>query len=795
MTTLKVFISSRMSELAEERRAIAALLPTLDFNGVTLEAWRFEKDAPASSKTIREVYLDALQNSDLVIGLFWQELGEWTVDEILKATEHNIERHIYLKKTDPDQEERSERLREFLTSQDHESVRFGVTIKWFYSLEELREAVKFSIEQWLLSRQLRRNNVSAVLVRSPRDVPDQARRLIGHDAVIKQALEALEYGDRVLLTGLGGVGKSVTAAEAAKQFIEATAQDVVWVEFGDASPLQIFDAIARVAGAQRDFGALNRLEREQTLRHILQDLDALVVFDDVWNSNHLQEVMRAVPRDMPVLATSRMRIPLDEIIDVKPLTYESALELLAYHSRNKKLATDPYAEDLIRVLGAHPFALEIAGRTMRVDRIQPAAIVDRLANAPHHIQMPANFGEAGRTGIKSLFDASIDVLTKNLHTTFMIMGGMFQPAATADLLARTMQLPEETATQNLEALVDRGLVERIEHGDSRYYRLHDLAFSYAGTLLRAEMKEWDVGDLVKAARDFAETHVQDIDLLDFELANLLEAANRAIALQQPRLSIDIMAAMVGPYLTARGHTLKMLDTLLLAIDAAKNQGVVTETLHMLYSKLGNIYYDRGDNEAALDAYTNALDTARHLGLKEREVVLLASLGKVYTDIEDTQALPVLDRAEELAGLLDDEYWLGMVYEMKGYHAQKAEDYERCLQIYRQNIDLGRRIQDPTTEFFALLNMGSAERDLGILDEAIRHHQQAQQLAEQLDVRPWIAFALNSLGQDYHRDGQRDAAADALNQALKIYDEYNLVARLKALRHYMKANNYQETDHK
>lgn len=791
MTTIKVFISSRMAELSAERQAIAELLPTLDFDGIKVEAWRFEKDAPASSKTIREVYLDALRNSDLVIGLFWQELGDWTADEILKAGEQNIERHIYLKKTSADAEERSPELQRFLESQDHQSVRFGVTIKWFHSIDELRAAVTFSIQQWLLTRQMHRNTVSAVLVNRPSDVPDQARRLFGHHTVIEEALDGLEYGDRVLLAGLGGVGKSVTAAEIAKRFMEAQDCDVLWVELGDGTPLQVFDAIARVAGAQRDFSGLSRLEREQAIRHILHDMQALVVFDDVWNTHSLQDVLRAVPQQMPVLVTSRLRIPVDLIIDVKPLANNAALELLSYHTRNRALADDPGTSNLIKLLGAHPFALEIAGRTMRLDKLDATAMAARLENAPHRIQMPANFGEAGRTGIKSLLDASIDVLTKELHTTFMVMGGLFQPSATAELIARTMQQDVGVATDNLEALVERGLIERIERNNLTYYRLHDLAFSYAGTLLSKEMKDWDVNALIQAAHEFTITYATDADLLDIELGNLLEAGERALARNQPLLLVEIIATLVNDYLTARGHTLKFLEMLQLAIATLHELDTHRETLHLLYSKLGNIYYNRGESAPALDAYQQAFELAHQLGLRSREVVLLASLGKVYTNMDDPQAVIVLDQAEELAHQLDDEYWLGMVKEMQGYHAQKNHDYQRCVELYQQNANLGRRIQDPVTEFFALLNLGSAERELSLLQAALEHHQEALALARQHDVIPWIAFALNALGQDYHETGDRVAATGVMNDALRIYDQHGLVARSKTLRHYMQDNGYEE----
>ena len=75
-------------------------ISTLDNNLVQFKPWVFEKDAPASNKTIREIYLDALKNSGLYIGLFGNEYDEYTIDEFDKVTEWNIPRHIYIKDVD-----------------------------------------------------------------------------------------------------------------------------------------------------------------------------------------------------------------------------------------------------------------------------------------------------------------------------------------------------------------------------------------------------------------------------------------------------------------------------------------------------------------------------------------------------------------------------------------------------------------------------------------------------------------------------------------------------------------------
>jgi len=771
-----------MSELAEERRAIAELLPTLDFHGIRLETWRFEQDAPASGKTIREVYLDALYQSDLVIGLFWKTLGEWTADEIVKAGEHNIERHIYLKKTQPpDVEERDPELQRFLNQQHHSNVRFGFTIKWFSSLDELREAVKFSIEQWLMTRQMTRNTVGAVVATIPEDVPDQARQLIGRDDLINDALDALSYGDRVLITGMGGMGKSVTAAATAVAYMRQSSHHVIWVELGDASTLQVFDAIAKVLGKQHDLSQMNHLEREQFIRHILSEQEAMIVFDDVWNARTLVEVLRAIPRTMPLLATSRLRIPLDTIIEAQPLTTDAALELLAFSSRRRDLFNDPSAKALVDLLGRHAYAIEIAGKTLRVEKINPDELIKRIQNAPHHLAMPANFGEAGRTGVKSLLDASVDALDERSHYVFMILGGFFQPIFTAELLSGVMQKSLDTVQEVLDSLVERGLLEQIQRRNVMAYRLHDLTYSYAAMMLATELKTWNVQALIDACHEFVQIHAQDVDYIDVELGNVLEAVERSLALEQSHAAQQTMLTLVGDYLTARGYTLKFLELLSQVIERLQIAAKTREdwiALQYLYGKQGNIFFDRNNAEAALAAYQSALHIAQELELKERQVVLGALVGKVMGYLGDPQAQAFLEEVAEFAQTLDDEYWIGFVREMQGYLAQLQGDYAKCRELYQQNVELGQRINDLPTLFFALLNLGSAERDLQQYDAAISHHQRALHVAQEQDIRYWIGLALHALGTDYYYVEDHLRAKQLLDEAHDIYEELGMVAKMR-----------------
>jgi hypothetical protein len=208
-TQIDVFVSSKMQELRADREVVYALLKEMTISDIRLHAWVFEEDAPASDHSIRDVYLDALHDSALYLGIFWHEYGEWTIDEFDRATAWGIERHIYVKR--PATGQRDERLTKFLDAQS--PVATGVTTKWFTTLDELRDAVKLSLSNWIQKRFLVHPGApSAVLVRSPDELPEGPRIVIGRNSTLKELQSLLNERRRVLLTGLGGCGKTALAA-------------------------------------------------------------------------------------------------------------------------------------------------------------------------------------------------------------------------------------------------------------------------------------------------------------------------------------------------------------------------------------------------------------------------------------------------------------------------------------------------------------------------------------------------------------------------------------------------------
>lgn len=785
---LSVFISSKMQELASERKALQELIPTLGQGMFKLHTWVFEGDAPASNKPIRDIYLEALQGSALYIGLFWNEFGEWTIDEFERATELGIERHIYVKNLNP--ERRDPRLQAFLDKQS--DVRFGITPRWYTTLDDLKEQVSRSVEKWLLERQIAYHSaISAVFVQDSDDVPELPRKLVGREDLIAEVQALLADRAHILLRGFGGAGKTALAATIAAHHISAGKGPVLWLRMGAAEADAVFEAIGRALGTQQAVASVAGDERLQVIRRLLSETKALLVLDDVWNGTALARVIRAIPRNMPLLVTSRQRFPLDEIIEVGELTPGEAIRLLNLYVRGQDFSSDPDAQRLCEIVGYHAFALEIASKTLKVYQLTPGELSRRVEDAPHDLSMPANYGELGHTGVKALLDASVNALDRNLLDVFVTLGGMFEPSVTPQLLAEVMRQNPQWVVDGLNQLEQRGLVSERYYNAVGYYRLHDLAYSYARTMF--VNKGLSHQPVIEACQAYSVIHKDDLDALDVEQSNILEAAEEAFRSQQNDVFIGIMESLTvdGPYFAARGHTGTSLRLLKAAIEVAR-EGNRLETAHYLLSKQGNTYADfLGDYDSALTAYKEALALAHALGNMHREAVLLTVIGKMRFHQQADDANDYYDKAEVIARNLNDSFVLSFVLHHRGYQFinQHPPDYVRGKELSDEAAKIAAAHELHDINFWSLLNRGSCEHELGQLDQALATHSEAYNLARDQNNHFWMAGALRSIGEDYHRMDNRTQAQQAFDGALALWRQVKAKAQADDLIQYMKARAY------
>lgn len=654
------FISSKMAEMEIERKALFEFLPTLDYGVIKLNAWVFERDTPASEEPIRQVYLEALQNAVLYIGLFWNKYGEWTIDEFDNATKWGIDRHVYIKNVDTHL--RDPRLQKFLDK--HTEVTSGITIKWFSTLDELKDGIRLSIDEWIKHSLMRRRSLHETIVAtSPNDIPGCSRKLIGRTNLFKKAYRLLENGDHVVLQGFPGVGKTALAAGLSVKWLSDKKGSVLWLKTG-----------------------LGSIEKVETYWKMLAEREInLVVLDDLWHGHLLRTILDIIPTGLRILITSRRRYGIGSVIDVGNLKPNDALKMLSHYSgKNYRSASN--ANVLCKKLGYLPFAVEIAGITLKARRWRPEDLLIRIQKSPHNMNMPLDFAEAGRENVGKLLEISLNSIDSLSKQVFLYFGAFFVPKVTNELLElyqlrRKIQfgfeyeqwvealshkddsmspldfwhftqsyhagklmkeLPASThefvdITQELTTLHDNGLIDWVgpSKDNAGYYQLHDLAYSYAQSLTTDINRQHALDAClmyVEPIESFGKTGRIAINV---ESDNLIGAAYWGL-MNDRYFSSRILINELNrkQLLTSQGHYTQAISLLEKAIQKAQESNQETDEMNFLLG-LGLIYLKFfGQFDTALNFVERALELAQQTENRLGEAVSISILGAIYGEKED-----------------------------------------------------------------------------------------------------------------------------------------------------------------
>src|SRR5262245_33269145 len=177
---LRVFVSSTLAELADERAAVARAISTLGLTPVMFELG-------ARPHPPRELYRAYLAQSDIFIGLYWQRYGWIGPDMDISGLEDefrlsgSIPRLLYVKAPAPEREDRLTAMIGELQSEGTDSYRT------FGSPRELGRLVRDDLAL-LLSEAFTRpgtrdghgtSPVSEGDARAPRSLPVTSTSLIG----------------------------------------------------------------------------------------------------------------------------------------------------------------------------------------------------------------------------------------------------------------------------------------------------------------------------------------------------------------------------------------------------------------------------------------------------------------------------------------------------------------------------------------------------------------------------------------------------------------------------------------
>lgn len=440
---LRVFVSSTLRELEPERRAARRAIERLRLAPVMFELG-------ARPHPPRELYRAYLQQSDVFVGIYWQQYGWIAPGEEVSGLEdeyrlapREMPKLIYVKQP-AQRDDRLDGLMNRIRDDDTASY------KSFSSAEELADLIEADLSTLLAERfDASRSRTASDPAATPAEdttsgrLPVSSTDVVGRDSDIATLLAWLGDGSRRLVTlaGPGGIGKSRLALEVA-QLIGDRFDRVTFVALENVrEPDDVLPTIARDLGV-REASDRPMLDALGIARADHRDLIVLDNFEHVIAAAPLvASLLTALPRaTLLVTSRARLRVRGEHVFDVEPLSVPtdwataSLEEILQAPSvqlfRERAEAADPRfevtaenAEHVARIcqaLEGVPLAIELAAARIRA--LTPAAMLAKLDRVlPLLVTSARDVPERQRT-MQATVQWSIDLLSADAQALFTRLG-------------------------------------------------------------------------------------------------------------------------------------------------------------------------------------------------------------------------------------------------------------------------------------------------------------------------------------------------------------------------------------
>lgn len=594
---LRVFISSTLGELAEERQVARSAVEQLRLSPVMFELG-------ARPHPPRALYRSYLEQSDLFVGIYWQRYGWIAPDMEISGLEDEyllsagMPRLIYVKRPAPDMEPALADLLDRLQVEDTTSY------KPFTDGAELHQLLLDDLSLTLAERfDAADRDVSApasadapigedpAIGHHPApvaaDLPVPTSSFLGRETVLDEVGSLLDAENLrlVTLTGPGGTGKTRVALEVAAARLHGYPDGVVFVDLSaERHRDDAHAAIVRALGVV-DAGGAAPLE---VLRARLRDRRVLLVLDNfeqvLTAAAGIGDLLRHCP-GLKVLATSReaLRVVGERVYEVPPMTLPVAADGI---SRDEALAseavrlfvdratetvadfslTDGNVADVVAIcarLDGLPLAIELAAA--RVNLFAVDELRARLETRLDVLRGGARDLPARQQTLLGAIEWSDGLLTEDERRVLRVFS-VFVGARLADVETTARDVPdlaEIDVVETLGSLVDKSLVRSAlgAGGRPRFTMLQTLR-DYATRQLDA------LPELGAAVRRAHAAHYRDLALdlhaqltykdrarviaaLGDELGNLRAAWDQLVGQRDATGLIDLLEPLWG-YYEARG---------------------------------------------------------------------------------------------------------------------------------------------------------------------------------------------------------------------------------------------------
>jgi serine/threonine-protein kinase PknK len=600
-------------------------------------------------------------------------------------------------------------------------------------------------------------------------LPSTVAGFVGRDTELADLRELLSASRLVTLIGVGGVGKTTLAAQAAAELGPRFSDGVWWVELAELREGALLTQVVAAALGVRD--QLGRALSE-ALVDFLGQRQALVILD---NCEHLvgdvaklaEALLRECPR-LRILATSREVIDIEgeAVLRLDPLScpaldddptmctlagYE-AVQLFVQRARAAAPGFEldagnaaAIARCCARVEGL-PLAIELAAARMRV--MSAEEIAEQLSDRFGLLTRGRRGAVSRRQSLAACVEWSYALCSpaeQQLWCRLSVLAASFELPTARDICGEDM--PAAEFLDLMCALVDKSILIRSEHHGVARFRLletlrdygHDRLTDSERLRLSRRHAHWYHRLVADAeAQWFSPQQLHWVLRLPTEMPNIREALQFSLT-DSPAMAVDMVAALRWFWL---------------------NHAMLSEGCQWSSRAL-----------AAIPAETSvqrirALFAAAHLALQHGDPVT---------------AVNWLAEARQHLEIVDDPVTRGRMHFTDGYTALLTGDVDHACRCFQQAMAATDDFEVQANSMLGLCDLDLIARDA---HGALGWSERSLTLAESRDEWAVRAVAMGMSALAHWMLGRVQHAEELLQQAfalsVQVSDRFGLTNLVEAL---------------
>jgi PAS domain S-box-containing protein len=213
-----------------------------------------------------------------------------------------------------------------------------------------------------------------------------------------------------------------------------------------------------------------------------------------------------------------------------------------------------------------------------------------------------------------------------------------------------------------------------------------------------------------------------------------------------------------------------LDNFLRALEIFNEIGYKKGSSIVL-ANIGNIFYSQGNYPKTIEYYSQSLVLAKETGDKQRSATLLGNIGVVYYDQGYyAKALNYYMNSLSIREEINDKQGIAYVLGNIGLIYEALKNDSMTLKYYDKSLKIKQEIGDKKGISITYSNIGEIYKTQKNYVKALEYYQYALAISTEVDYKKVIASSLNNIGDVYKLQGNYNKASEYYTKTIKIYQE-------------------------